>query len=98
MAWLPGLPSFTLPIEGHILDHLHLVQDLMIVDGSTWNREVLSANFPAYIHNMILDIPIEFVWIPSKIGKFTIRSSYSINNSARFRRCSDSEKRLWKLL
>lgn len=57
--WLSYLLTFKLPEEVRIPDHLSLVRDLMVHDGSVWDGDVISTYFPAYLRNMILDIPIE---------------------------------------
>lgn len=76
----------------------------MTADGKHWNANIISATFPSNIRNMILAIPIQtgeqdtFVWVPSKLGSFAVKSSYRANNAARFILWSDMERKLWKLL
>lgn len=78
------------------------VRDLMNAEKKDWNPNVIMNNFPKSICRHILSIPISqqeqdtFVWAPSKLGAFSVRSSYRLNNKGRFDSMDDTTRKLWK--
>lgn len=76
----------------------------MLPDKTHWNSPLVEAVFPHEISRLILNIPIHdwegdsFVWVPTKTGAFSVRSSYIANNESRFGSLSNMEKGRWTSL
>lgn len=74
----------------------------MNAEKKDWNPNVIMNNFSESICRHILSIPISqqeqdtFVWAPSKLGAFSVRSSYRLNNKGRFDSMDDTTRKLWK--
>lgn len=74
----------------------------MNAEKKDWNPNVIMNNFSESICRHILSIPISqqeqdtFVWAPSKLGAFFVRSSYRLNNKGRFDSMDDTTRKLWK--
>lgn len=102
--WILGLPRFSIPKETLPADNITFVRDLMNQEKTGWDIGLVNATFPTEVSNAILSIPViegehdTFVWFPSSSGKFTIRSAYRTNNSARFGLVSATDKEIWKHL
>lgn len=100
--WIPGLPNFTMPMDVPILENVTFVRDLMSPDTTAWNVNLIAASFLSNVSNAILSIPLadrehdEYVWAPSLSGTFSVRSSYRINNIARFGLFYMERKWKWK--
>lgn len=102
--WLADLPHYTIPTGVPQADALFYVRHLMTQDGKEWNNNVIQANFSPSLYQSIISTPISqgeqdtYVWIPSKAGKFMIRSSYRANIEHRLNPLSDADKQKWKVL
>lgn len=99
---LPSLPYFTMPPKVQATNNFFFVRDLMNAEKKDWNPNVIMNNFSESICRHILSIPISqqeqdtFVWAPSKLGAFSVRSSYRLNNKGRFDSMDDTTRKLWK--
>lgn len=84
--WLPKASNFKVPDGTLRSDDFTLVRDLMNEARTNWDRSKVRSSFSLEICNLIHSIFLSdsIVWAPSKSETFSVRSSYRINNGARF--------------
>lgn len=102
--WIPDTPLFRILAEVTISGNIHYVCDLMNWQKMEWNAQLLQDIVPPELCRIIHSIPIvereqdRLLWIPNSSREFFVRSTYRINNYARFSTASRSDKKVWLLL
>lgn len=100
--WIPSAPQFMVPTIVTIPESLVYVKDTMNSTGTTWNINLQNL-FPLDLVRMIMKVSIlngleqdALLWVPSKMGNFSIKSCYRENHMERFLHNSNISRDQWK--
>ncbi|CAA0832273.1 Unknown protein [Striga hermonthica] len=84
--WLAGTPDLS-PTPSFISDSKRLdkVCNLLNHDGNSWDKELIEQSFTPHEAQLILSTTLNrqshkdsLIWRPHKLGKFTVKSAYSL--------------------
>ena len=102
--WILSIPSFTLTPITLLLDQ-KLVSELIVLETRQWNLALLHNFFDHEIAHSIQQINISFtpitdsiIWAKCPSGKFFVKSTYLVDQNARFSNFGPLSAAEWKKL
>lgn len=100
--WIPDTPHFKFSTNFNCPANLCYVRDLMNSDRCSWNLDLIHRVVPPQTAMLIrkiniLDNPEQeaLIWVPSKTGNFSIKSSYIVNQREQFMSNSHISRETW---